>query len=60
MEIRRKFQIGLGIVLLISGLAANSSFWGVGIFMILVGVFNFCPSCSNGSCKVETKQPEEK
>ena len=53
MDIKRKIQIGLGVVLLMGGLMTNNSFWGVGVFLIFAGVFNLCPSCRNGACEID-------
>lgn len=63
MDSRRKFQIALGVIVILIGLFTDNSFWAAGIFLIAAGVFNFCPACRNGSCKVEeqpskTKNPE--
>ncbi|PKL81673.1 MAG: hypothetical protein CVV24_14060 [Ignavibacteriae bacterium HGW-Ignavibacteriae-3] len=55
MDNRRKFQIGLGVIIILTGLFTDNSFWAAGIFLIAAGVFNFCPACRNGSCKADEK-----
>ncbi len=53
MDSRRKFQIGLGIAIIAAGLITNSSFWGIGVFMLFAGAFNLCPTCRDGACEID-------
>lgn len=61
LSLKRKIQIGGGILLLIISAVTNSSFGVAGLFLILIGSFNLCPTCQNGSCEIDSsKKAEEK
>lgn len=59
MELNRKIRIGLGIIITAGALIAGSSFYLFGLIMIITGVFNLCPACSNGSCEIKSKKIEK-
>ncbi len=61
MDIRRKIQIIIGTIILIAGLISGGSFWFIGLFPILAGIFNLCPTCTDcndGSCDIEKKSKQ--
>jgi hypothetical protein len=61
LNLKRKIQIGSGILLLVISAITNSPFWAFGLFLILIGSFNLCPTCQNGSCEIDSsKKAEEK
>jgi hypothetical protein len=57
MDTARKIRIGIGVGIILIGLILQSSWWFVGIFPLITGIFNTCPSCSSSggtACKVES------
>jgi hypothetical protein len=56
MDLARKLRIGIGSGIILIGLILHSSWWVIGIFPLITGIFNTCPTCSTSdgdSCKVE-------
>ncbi len=54
LDTNRKIRIALGALIIIGGLIFKADWWVIGLFPLLTGVFNTCPSCSSGSCQTKT------
>ena len=60
MDTGRKVRIGIGAVIIISGLVLHADWWIIGLLPFITGILNACPG---GSCKVPepkagTRAPE--
>ena len=62
MDSSRVLRIVIGAVIIIAGLIVKSDWWALGIFPLLTGIINRCPSFLPGqsSCKVEQKPSDKK
>ncbi|MFX0132754.1 MAG: YgaP-like transmembrane domain [Candidatus Hodarchaeota archaeon] len=62
MDTSRVFRIVIGAAIIIAGLIAESNWWILGVFPLIAGVINRCPSFLPGqsSCKVEQKPNDKK
>lgn len=62
MDKGRIFRIAIGAVIIIAGLVLKGDWWIIGVFPLMAGVINRCPSFIPGqsSCKVEQKTDDKK